>query len=76
MRPWRDYNCGFKIKHESSAYYETYYETVFMPRISNPLILLLDLILKTNISIALINRYADSGKPCFTPLDSLNLSEM
>jgi hypothetical protein len=73
MSQWRDSNCGFKRKHEFSAYNDTF---VFKLRISNPLILLFDLILTANISMAIINRYADSGQPCFTPLASLKLSEM
>jgi hypothetical protein len=72
MRPWRDSDCGFKIKHESSAHNDTF---VFKPWISYPLILFFDLILTTNISMAIINKYADSGQPCFTPLDSFKLSE-
>ena len=47
---WRDSNCGFKRKHESSAYNDNF---VFKPRISNPLILLLELILKADPTIIL-----------------------
>ena len=65
MRLWRDRNCGFKRKHELSVYNDTF---LLKPWISNPLTLLLDLILIANILMAIINRYADSGQPCFTPL--------
>jgi hypothetical protein len=68
----RDPNCRFKRKQESSRYNDTF---VFKPWISKPLILLLDLMLTANILMAIINRYADSGQPCFTPLDNLILSE-
>jgi hypothetical protein len=36
----------------------------------------LDLIITANFLMAIINRYAYSRQPCFTPLDSLKLSEM
>jgi hypothetical protein len=73
MRLWRDSNCGCKIKHESSSYNDPF---VIKPWISSPMILLLDLILIANISLAIVNRYADSGQPCLTSLESLKLSEM
>lgn len=41
------------------------------PGLTSPLILLLDRILMNNISMAIINKYANSGKPCFTPLNIL-----
>jgi hypothetical protein len=71
MRLWRDPNCGFKRKHESSAYDDSF---VFKHWISSPLILLLDLILTANILMAIINRYANRGQPYFS-LDSLKLFE-
>jgi hypothetical protein len=37
---------------------------------------LLELILRANISMEIINRCADSRQPCFTPIDSWKLSEV
>ena len=61
MRHCRDLACGLNIKLESSAYMDTF---VFKPCVCNPLMLLLDLILTASISMAITNRYGDSGHPC------------
>jgi hypothetical protein len=72
MRHCKDLACGLNIKLESFAYMDTF---VFKPWISNPLMLLLDLILVASISMAIMNGYGDSGHAYLTPLDNSKLSE-